>query len=142
MPDEDGDLPNIDDLQIAAGAAAGKKDPVWPVLRKALGEEVPSDEEDEDEDKAGIGAGQVDEEMGEGATSQVKKTLSRSPFCASRALHYCRRFKPVRPSRNLHFPQPKDHISFRLRSRTLKARRKAQTRRCQTPPAPAQTMSL
>ena len=74
MPDDEGDLPNIDDLQIAAEAAAGKKDPVWPVLRKALGEVHSSDEEDEvHDDKAGISAAQADEDMQE-ALSQVTPT--------------------------------------------------------------------
>ena len=74
MPDDEGDLPNIDDLQIAAGAAAGKKDPVWPVLRKALGEVHSSDDEDEEhDDKAAISAAQTDEDMQE-ALSQVMPT--------------------------------------------------------------------
>ena len=74
MPDDEGDLPNIDDLQIAAGAAAGKKDPVWPVLRKALGEVHSSDEEDEEHDnKAAVSAAPTDEDMQE-ALSQVMPT--------------------------------------------------------------------
>ena len=76
MPDDEGDLPNIDDLQIAAGAAAGKKDPVWPVLRKALGEVHSSDEEEDEHDhKAGISAAPTDEDMQE-APSQVMPTNS------------------------------------------------------------------
>ena len=76
MPDDEGELPNIDDLQIAAGAAAGKKDPVWPVLRKALGEVHSSDDEDEEHDeKAAISAAQTDEDMQE-ALSQVMPTNS------------------------------------------------------------------
>lgn len=39
------DLPSVDDLAVAARAAAGAPDPVGPVLRQALGEEV--EEEDE-----------------------------------------------------------------------------------------------
>jgi hypothetical protein len=46
IPEDDlEDLPNVDDLAIAAGAAAGVPDPVGPILRRVLGEE--SDEEDE-----------------------------------------------------------------------------------------------
>jgi len=40
------DLPSVDDLAIAARAAAGAPDPVGPVLRQALGEEL--EEEDEE----------------------------------------------------------------------------------------------
>ena len=72
MHEEEGDLPNIDDLQIAAGAAAGKKDPVWPVLRKALGETDVSDDESEEGGTHGeIGAEQGDAEM-EAASSEVR----------------------------------------------------------------------
>ena len=46
MQEEDfEDLPSVDDLAIAARAAAGAPDPVGPVLRQALG--VESEEEDE-----------------------------------------------------------------------------------------------
>jgi hypothetical protein len=38
------DLPSVNDLDIAARAAAGAPDPVGPVLRQALGEEVEEDE--------------------------------------------------------------------------------------------------
>ena len=69
---EEGELPNIDDLQIAAGAAAGKKDPVWPVLRKALGEEGSSEEESEEEGAQNeVSAEQGDEEM-KHASSKVR----------------------------------------------------------------------
>ena len=44
---QDEDLPAVDDMAIAALAAAGAPDPVGPVLRKALGEES---EEEEDEE--------------------------------------------------------------------------------------------
>ena len=72
IPEEEIDLPNIDDLQIAAGAAAGKKDPVWPVLRKALGQEDVSDEESEEGATIGeVGAEQGDEDM-LAASSEVK----------------------------------------------------------------------
>lgn len=77
--EEEGNLPNIDDLQVAAGAAAGKKDPVWPVLRKALGEEVSSDEEDEVEGtKDEANAEQVDAEMKE-AAAEVRGALHTNP---------------------------------------------------------------
>lgn len=74
IPEEEIDLPNIDDLQIAAGAAAGKKDPVWPVLRKALGQEDVSDEDSEDGAINGeVGAEQGDEDM-IAASSEVKSS--------------------------------------------------------------------
>lgn len=82
MPEDESDLPNIDDLQIAAGAAAGKKDPVWPVLRKALGEGCfPEEDEEEEEmkdDKAAARGEQPDEEM-QDATSQVRGTAQHLP---------------------------------------------------------------
>ena len=84
MPENESDLPNIDDLQIAAGAAAGKKDPVWPVLRKALGEGGSSEEDEEEQqtedDKAAGRAEQPDEEM-QDATSQVRGTAQHVPNC-------------------------------------------------------------
>ena len=40
-------MPEVDDMEIAARAAAGSRDPVGPILRKALGEE--SEEEAEEE---------------------------------------------------------------------------------------------
>ena len=46
MQEEDfEDLPSVDDLAIAARAAAGAPDPVGPVLRQALGEDA--EEEDD-----------------------------------------------------------------------------------------------
>ena len=82
MHEEEGDLPNIDDLQIAAGAAAGKKDPVWPVLRKALGEENVSDEDSEGEETSGqVGAEQGDEEM-PAASSEVRGPFHMPDMCS------------------------------------------------------------
>ena len=46
---EEDDLPAVDDMEIAARAAAGAPDPVGPILRKALGEET-----DEEEEEAGV----------------------------------------------------------------------------------------
>ena len=84
MPDDEGDLPNIDDLQIAAGAAAGKKDPVWPVLRKALGEVHSSDEEDEEHNnKAAISAAQTDEDMQEAPSQVMPANLVLHPSLTS-----------------------------------------------------------
>lgn len=64
MQDEElEDLPSVDDLAIAARAAAGAPDPVGPVLRQALGEE-PEEEDEEAPTEGNItSAGPADDPM-------------------------------------------------------------------------------
>ena len=72
---QDEDLPAVDDLAIAALAAAGAPDPVGPVLRKALGEE--SDEEGEDFlAVTAADVGPTEEQKGTVITQQVLQLLA------------------------------------------------------------------
>ena len=143
--EEEGNLPNIDDLQVAAAAAAGKKDPVWPVLRKALGEEVSSDEEDEAEGtKAETNAEQVDADMKE-AAAEVRGALHSIP-----ATNYITQILPILLSELLLAYQPilcfascyrQLLMRYQCTCFRLRAKRRAQKQCRQTQAAPAQTKS-